>query len=70
MNDLQIFETSFSEKICTVAEQAIKYKFPEIQNLTVDMNEEGEVCIIFDKTIYTQKQVQDFMNEFKKIKKK
>ena len=69
MNDLQLFETSFSEKICTAAEQAIKFKFPEIQNLTVDMNEDGEVYIIFDETIYTQKQVQDFMNEFKKPKK-
>ena len=68
MNDLQIFENSFSVKICTAAEQSIKYKFPEIQNLTVDMNEDGEVCIIFDETIYTQKQVQDFMNEFKKNK--
>lgn len=32
------------------------------------MNEDGEVSIIFDETIYTQKQVQDFMKEFKKSK--
>lgn len=68
MTDLLIFETSFSEKICTAAEQAIKHKFPEIQNLTIDMNEDGYVSIIFDETIYTQQQVQDFMNEFKKQK--
>lgn len=68
-NDLELLKTSFAEKHCMKIEDLIKYKFPEIQNLSVDMNEEGEVSIIFDETIYTQTEVQDFINEFKKTKK-
>jgi hypothetical protein len=44
----------------------MKYRFPEIQNLTVDMNKKGEISISFNKTIYTQEQVEDFIMNFKK----
>jgi len=56
---------SFTDRHCRTVEEAIRYQFPEIQNLTVDMDENGSLLIVFDETIYTQEQVQDFVNDLK-----
>jgi hypothetical protein len=57
---------SWAQTHCSTIKMAIRHQFPEIQNLSVNMNEDGTVFIVFDETIYTQKQVQDFVNELKK----
>jgi hypothetical protein len=59
-------KVSWAEMHCTTIKMAIRYQFPEIQNLSVNMNEDGTVFIVFDETIYTQDQVQDFVDELKK----
>lgn len=62
----EYIETSFSHRFCIMVEQVLKYKFPEIKNLTCEMDEEGFVHVIFEETKYTQKEVQDFLAEFRK----
>lgn len=61
-------ESHFCDKLCNDTYMAIKYKFPNIENLEVGMDDEGSVNVIFDETEYTVKQVQDFLDEFKKKK--
>jgi len=68
VDDFNTLETSFSQKICMAAEHAIKFKFPKIQNLSVSMDDDGDVLVIFDETIYTQKEVKDFLDEFRILK--
>jgi hypothetical protein len=59
---------SYVSKMCWTTEQAIRLKFPHIQNLDVSMNDEGLSSIIFDETDEspTQKEVLDFLVELKK----
>ncbi len=59
-------KVSWAEKHCKKVFDAIQKQFPGIQNLDVNMDKDGTVSIIFDETIYTQDQVQDFVNELKK----
>lgn len=59
-------KTYFSHNFCNTIEHALKLQFPNIQNLQVDMNEEGVAHVMFDETEYTQTQVEDYLNEFKK----
>lgn len=61
-------ETSFCQRFCNTVEQAIKLQFPDIKNLDVSMNNEGECLIIFDETIYTQSEVTEFVNSLKNKK--
>lgn len=56
---------TFANRHCRAIEEAIRYQFPEIENLTVEMDENGSVLIVFDETIYNQQQVQDFVNDLK-----
>lgn len=56
---------SFADMHCRTLSDAIRHQFPEIQNLDVEMNKDGTVFIVFDETIYTQQQVQDFVNDLK-----
>ena len=56
---------SFADRYCRTVKDAIRYQFPEIQNLDVEMDKEGSVLIIFDETIYSHEQVQDFVNDLK-----
>ncbi len=55
-------KVSWAEKHCKKVKEDIQKQFPGIQNLDVNMNEDGTVFIVFDETIYTQEQVQDFVN--------
>jgi (p)ppGpp synthase/HD superfamily hydrolase len=59
-------KVSWAQTLCSTTKMAIIYQFPEIQNLSVDMDEEGMISIIFEETIYTQDQVQNFVNELKR----
>jgi hypothetical protein len=61
-------KVSWAQTLCSTTKMAIRYQFPEIQNLSVNMNEDGTVFIVFDETIYTQDQVQDFVDELKQTK--
>ena len=67
-NELEEYmKTSFCHKFCSNIEQAVKMKFPDIVNLEVGMDEEGCCTLIFDETIYTQKQVLEFITELKQL---
>jgi hypothetical protein len=59
-------KVSWAEKHCSAIKDAIGHQFPEIHNLSVDMNENGTVFIVFEESIYTQEQVQDYVNELKR----
>jgi hypothetical protein len=61
-------KVSWAQTLCSTTKMAIRHQFPKIQNLTVDMDEDGIILIAFDETIYTQDQVQDFVNELKQAK--
>jgi len=70
MEDKELEEymnASFSQKMCITVEQAIRLKFPTIENLFVSMNDEGQIGIMFDEVEITQKQMEDFLEEFKKL---
>ena len=65
--ELHMFaKKSFGSLYSESVEMALRLEFPEIKNLTVDMNEDGTVLIVFDETIYTKEQVQNFVDELKK----
>ena len=61
-------EDSFVGKTCRTTEQAIRFKFPHIQNLDVSMNDDGLISIIFDQTDESpsQQQVTEFLVELKR----
>lgn len=58
-------ESHFCETLCRQTETAIKFKFPNIKDLDVSMDEDGMVNIIFLETEYTQEQVQSYMDELR-----
>ena len=66
MSDNKIFKTHFSQRFCASVEMLIKFKFPDIENLQVEMNEFGEVYIIFDEGKYTGKEVDEYVQSAKK----
>jgi len=59
---------SFVDKMCRTTEQAIRFKFPHIQNLDVSMNDDGLISIIFDQSddSPSQQQVTEFLAELKR----
>lgn len=66
--ELHMFtKKSFGSLYSESVEMALRLQFPEIKNLTVESNEDGSITIIFDETIYTQEQVQNFVDELKKF---
>jgi hypothetical protein len=62
----EVIETKFSHKFCLNVEQALKFKFPNIINLTVEMDNAGIVSVMFEETEYTRKEVETFLAEFRK----
>lgn len=48
----------------------LKFKFPGIANLKVEVNTEGRGIITFDKGQYTHEQVDTFVTEFLELCKK
>jgi len=61
-------ETYFSHNFCHQIYTAIKYKFPDIDDLDVSMDESAMVTIIFNEGKYTQKEVNDYLDELRNMK--
>jgi len=61
-------EAHFSYSFCIAVEQAIKNKFPNIKNLSAEMDEQGTVRVTFEETEYSQKDVESFLDEIRKQK--
>lgn len=61
-------QDSFVGKMCRTIEQAIRFKFPHIENLDVSMNDDGLISIIFDQTDDppNQQEVTEFLAELKR----
>lgn len=64
------FETHFLNSFCRTVRQSIEFKFPNIKNLEVSFDEEGICHIIFEETEYTRKEVEDYIEEIKKLSPK
>lgn len=57
---------SFSSRICSATEKAIKFKFPDIDGLEVYMNDECTVTVLFnDKGNPTREMITSFLNNLK-----
>jgi CO dehydrogenase/acetyl-CoA synthase gamma subunit (corrinoid Fe-S protein) len=66
-NEIKDFmDLQFSSKFCSLVTHALKLKFPNIKNLSVDMDSKGVAHVIFDETEYTREQVESFLSEFRK----
>ncbi len=49
-------------------EKAIKFKFPKIKNLEINMNSEYRISIRFDDDgIHTKKMIIDYLNELRNL---
>lgn len=60
-----IAKDSFGSLYSQSVENALRLEFPEIKNLSVNMNEDGTVFIVFDETIYSQKEIEAFLDKIK-----
>lgn len=61
-------ETHFTERFCRDLEIAIKLRFPNIEELQVEMDTEGTAHIIFNETEYSEKEVLTFVKELRNLK--
>jgi len=71
-NDLELFmESSFTHKLCEATRQAVNLRFPSIKGLDVFMSDRYDcVVVAFNEfeSGCTNKEVIDFLAEFKKQK--
>lgn len=66
-DDLAIFESSFCDRLCDTVHEALILKFPHIKWLSVQLDNDFEVNVIFDETEYTSEEVSDYLQELRKI---
>lgn len=66
--ELELYmKESFSNKLISATETAIKFKFPNIQNLEVCFDKDYNVVVIFDEGGgITQTDVELFLDNLKK----
>ena len=61
---------SFAQTMCDTVHTALKFKFPDINNLDVFIGDDFEICVAFNESEgITHDTVTAFLNEFKKPNK-
>lgn len=66
-DDLAIFESSFCDRLCDTVHEVLILKFPRIKNLSVQLDNDFEVNVIFDETEYTSEEVSAYLQELRKV---
>lgn len=67
IDDLAIFESSFCDRLCDTVHEVLILKFPRIKNLSVQLDNDFEVNVIFDETEYTSEEVSVYLQELRKV---
>lgn len=59
----EFFEQHHNHHVMMALDQAIRFKFPNIQNLSIGLNTENITVATFDVGEYSKEEVEDFIKE-------
>ena len=62
----EYMQERYDIQLCNTLEMALRIKFPNIQNLKVFKDDDGQGRISCDETEYSKEEIEAFLNELKK----